>query len=566
MATLEHPISTRADAWWRRLDERLARWSDSLNPILVKEARQAIRSRQFVATLLLLLLGSWIFSMLYLAYFGPAARYGALGRDLFYGYMIGLSAALLVIVPFGAFRSLAGEREDRTYELVAITNLGPRQIVLGKLSGAALQMIVYLSTLAPCVAFTYLLRGIDVWTILFILFWLVAASLALSLVALLFAAAARERHWQALLAVAVIVGLVFAFIGSIPTMYELLSFNLPFNDREFWLVNLALVTAYVSTLVLVFQALAAQLTFEADNRSTGLRVTMVAQQILFAGWMTWIFLIEERGHPEIMAVFAMLSGIYWWVLGSALTGESPDLSPRVRRGLPQTAAGRFLLAWFQPGPGTGYMLMVTTLGAVVLFSIIALAASVNLQGRRMWGPGINAVQLFIVTGYAYVVLYVGIGKLLLDSLRKVARFTIVLPVLLQAVMLAIGVGLPMILEMYKPSARHLEYSLLQTTNVFWTLVELMERRGSVQAELAAMLVIAAAAIVLVCNLPAVARELRWAPVVTPTRVIQDEIELEALHAPPRRPTSPWDTEGSGVGGGKGSGVGGQGSGSRVRDG
>ena len=541
MATIEQPTSTRADEWWRRLDERLGGWSDRLNPILVKEARQAIRSRQFVATLLLLLLGSWVFSMLYLAYFGPAARYGALGRDLFYGYMIGLSAALIIIVPFGAFRSLAGEREDRTFELVAITNLSPRQIVLGKLSGAALQMIVYLSTLAPCVAFTYLLRGIDVWTILFILFWLVAASLAFSLVALLFAAATRERHWQALLAVAVIVGLVFAFIGSIPTMYELLSFNLPFNDREFWLANLAMLTAYVSTFVLILQALAAQLTFEADNRSTGLRITMVAQQVLFAGWMIWIFLVEDRGHPGTIAVFAMLSGIYWWALGGALTGESPDLSARVRRGLPQSRLGRLLLAWFQPGPATGYMLLVSTLGAVVLFSTLALHASAGLQTRRMWGPGIGAVQLFIVTGFAYVVLYVGIGKLLLDSLRKVARFTIVLPVLLQGLMLTIGCGLPMILEMYKPSTRQFEYSMLQTTNVFWTLVEIMERRGaSVEAGIASFLVIAAAAVTLIFNLPAVARELRLAPTPTPTRVLQDEVELEALQAPPPRPKSPWD--------------------------
>src|SRR5262245_13284365 len=133
--TMSTSSTTRTDLWWQRLDERLGAWSDRLNPILIKEARQAIRSRQFVATVLLLLLGSWAFSMLYLAYFGAAARYGALGRDLFYGYMIGLSAALLVVVPFGAFRSLAGEREDRTYELVAITNLGPRQIVLGKLLG-----------------------------------------------------------------------------------------------------------------------------------------------------------------------------------------------------------------------------------------------------------------------------------------------------------------------------------------------------------------------------------------------------------------------------------------------
>ena len=45
-----------------------------------------------------------------------------------------LSVPLVVIVPFGAFRSLAVEQEDRTYELMSITALAPRQIVAGKLA------------------------------------------------------------------------------------------------------------------------------------------------------------------------------------------------------------------------------------------------------------------------------------------------------------------------------------------------------------------------------------------------------------------------------------------------
>jgi len=35
-----------------------------------------------------------------------------------------------------------------------------RQIISGKLGSAALQVLVYLSALAPCLAFTYLLRGL----------------------------------------------------------------------------------------------------------------------------------------------------------------------------------------------------------------------------------------------------------------------------------------------------------------------------------------------------------------------------------------------------------------------
>jgi len=129
----------------------------------------------------------------------------------------------------------------------------------------------------------------------------------------------------------------------------------------------------------------------------------------------------------------------------------------------------------------------------------------------------------------------------LDSLRKVARFPIVFPVLVQALLLMVGCGLPTILEMYKPSTRQFDYSVLQATNVFWTLAEIMERRGvSTDAAVVAVLVAIAAGVVLLLNLPAVVRELRQPPLATPRRVLEDEVELEARQAPPPVPKSPWD--------------------------
>ena len=72
------------------------------------------------------------------------------------GYFIILTIPVLIIVPFSAFRSLAAEREDGTFELLSITALSSRQIVTGKLGSAMLQMLIYYSALAPCIAFTYL--------------------------------------------------------------------------------------------------------------------------------------------------------------------------------------------------------------------------------------------------------------------------------------------------------------------------------------------------------------------------------------------------------------------------
>ncbi|MBI2479345.1 MAG: hypothetical protein HYV60_12155 [Planctomycetia bacterium] len=176
---------------WQTIEDALELGGERLNPILVKEARQALKSRQFVITFTLLLLAGWVWSMLGVALLSPGVYYAPGGRFMLCGYFMILTIPVLVIVPFSAFRSLAAEREDGTFELLSITALSSRQIVTGKLGSAMLQMLVYYSALAPCIAFTYLLRGIDVVTIVFLLFWTLVASVLLSSVGLVVATVTR---------------------------------------------------------------------------------------------------------------------------------------------------------------------------------------------------------------------------------------------------------------------------------------------------------------------------------------------------------------------------------------
>ena len=100
------------------------------------------------------------------------------------GYFVVLCVPVLLIVPFAAFRSIAAEREDGTFELLSITSLSSWQIVTGKLGSAIIQMLVYFSALAPCIAFTYMLRGIDLPSIAFLLFYTFTASVVLSSIGL----------------------------------------------------------------------------------------------------------------------------------------------------------------------------------------------------------------------------------------------------------------------------------------------------------------------------------------------------------------------------------------------
>jgi ABC-type transport system involved in multi-copper enzyme maturation permease subunit len=156
---------------------------------------------------------------------------------------------LIVVVPFAAFRSLASEREDNTYDLLSITALKPRQIISGKLGSAVVQMAVYFSVITPCIAFTYLLRGVDVPTILVLIGYTFFASLGLSMVAILLATLSEQRFAQVFVSVALVAFLLWAFFMSVLAIgagFVQFSYSFVCGD-EFWIRVLALATFYVTT-------------------------------------------------------------------------------------------------------------------------------------------------------------------------------------------------------------------------------------------------------------------------------------------------------------------------------
>ena len=71
IVTAESPFAASPPGFWTRLDQRLERAGERLNPILVKEARQALKSRQFLITFLLLLVCGWCWSLIGVAVMGP---------------------------------------------------------------------------------------------------------------------------------------------------------------------------------------------------------------------------------------------------------------------------------------------------------------------------------------------------------------------------------------------------------------------------------------------------------------------------------------------------------------
>ncbi len=403
------------------------RASDWFNAILIKEARQALKSRQFVATFMLLLAVAWVVSVFLLLNSGTALEYGAMGDVFFYCFYAVLAFAAFVIVPFVAFRSLLSERDFSTYDLLSITVLKPRQIVWGKLLSAGLQLFLIYSAITPFIAFASLLQGFNTANSAVLLLGTLFYSLILSMWALMLATFAKNRATQALITVGLFFGLLFAYFSTIGQILAIARFGaLSFSDPYFWWSVAFAVVAGASYFALFQQIAESQLTFESDNRSTGIRVVCAGQFWLL--WIAFAVFYQVSGlmpTAGLVRVVAVLSVVHWMLAGLVFSTESDALSRRVRRSIPKSWLLRIPLAPFLPGGARGYLLALFHLLAlwlivVFLFGMNGLRPGSMTSGEYFlalfeiqspaWTPTLRATTAVCYYAAIYLGIAAAIGR------------------------------------------------------------------------------------------------------------------------------------------------------------
>ena len=189
--------------------------SDRLSPLVVKEARQLVRGREF-----LLSFGSSLLVGLTVAAFGAASALSGSstsGRWTFALLMGGLALLGLAVVPLGAFSTLRQERLEQTLDLITLTSLTPRRIVIGKLLAQAVKLMILFAAIAPFIMMSFLLGGIDLATILVSLVVLFMASVWVSAFFLLVSATSQSRAVSAMVfgAVAIVALFGIPFVRSL---------------------------------------------------------------------------------------------------------------------------------------------------------------------------------------------------------------------------------------------------------------------------------------------------------------------------------------------------------------
>lgn len=384
------------------------RIDEATSPVIVKEIRQAVRGRFIVAVLLFFLAVQLLtmgIALLVNAVSGTNLEQTAVGRPVFltiFGILIG---TCIVCIPAYTGIRLAAERSDVNVDLLFITSLEPRSIILGKLGSAMILTLLIYSACVPFLAFTYFLRGVDFPSIAILLAMGFLAVSVMTSIAITLATIPVTRPFK------IIIGLGMLSMGF-PTIPILIALSFQFmqgggggmlNSRDFW-IGAGTTVAFVVAACTVLLALAtAMVTPPAANRARPVRIVLTIFWLvtaLGAGAISW----NIRRIEPMVAWLVFQTGLLTLCMAVA-SSERRELGARVTRNIPTSPGARALAFPFYSGSLSGLawsvMMFLATI-AVILAAGQALGASgsTHTDAARWLADALIHVSAYTMAGIA----------------------------------------------------------------------------------------------------------------------------------------------------------------------
>jgi len=333
----------------------MARWGDRLNPLVVKEVRQGLRTRVFWVCFGLMLLACLLVALV--AYVDTReAAYARHGQGYFFAFFVCLGLAHFFVIPYSAYRSLAREREDETWVLLVLTGLGPRRILRGKVASFLVQAVLYASAVGPFLLFSYFLNGIALPTILVVLALGGAWLVFLTLTSVCAATLADGRMGRAFVHFGLLAALGLSLLLGLVSAYSLTEMGgRILRDSDFFYLVGTLLLLMLTDGWLLFEAAASRLSLPTEDYTRGPR-RAVGVQVLVAmllGMAIWWF--EGRAH-HVPEMFGLLGGVHLIAVGVFVVADVDGLARPLRAGTQPWSVLR-------PGALRGYRWMVFLLAA-----------------------------------------------------------------------------------------------------------------------------------------------------------------------------------------------------------
>jgi hypothetical protein len=346
--------------------------SDRINPIVIKELRQAVQSRLVIAALLTLLTIQLVAIGIYLLASGDTLLNFDAGRQVFLMLFAILQGLSMLFVPLYTAVRLAAERSDTNVDLLFITTIKPRGIIAGKMLAAIILTVLIFSACTPFMAFTYFLRGIDLPSIFLALAFGFIVVIGCTQAAVFVASLPVNRAFKVIFGVIglIVFGMIyFATMGAASgVVMGGLSIG-PYTMHFWWIATLLIII--IGFLIGLFFVISVSLIMPlASNRALPVRLFVTIAWAAI-GATALIGCIVEKDHSPMIAWQVTFNIIFAVALFVAVS-ERDRLGRRVLHAVPQSTAKRTLSFSFFSGAASGLtwasVMIVLTLALVWLWS------------------------------------------------------------------------------------------------------------------------------------------------------------------------------------------------------
>ncbi len=409
--------SERARAWY---------FEDWINPVLLKEVRQALRGKYFKVCFWLTLLAVTVVTTGVLVVNGEDGHIGAgEGREFVFGVFFCLAVSAIGFVPFAAFNAMGAEWDENTFDLLIISNVRPHGIVLGKLLAAGVQTLIFYSAFTPYLVLSSLMQGVDLNAVALLLAGVLFFSSIFSVIAICLSTLSRVRFARVVLQAMLAVMLVSAVSAVLTLGSGVIEQPGVLHQTETVYVILVMVVPSLVVAAYAFGIACVMLSHPEENRSTGMRILTTACLLAVIGWiqaMVGFAPFEALWGMGIATLVALLVPMTFFVT------EAETLPRRVGPRIPSQRLVALLASPYLPGGARGFLHFLLHLGLLLAFLLFVLDP---VPGGVFGIPGgSRGAELALIGAMLYAVVYIGLPSAILapfagnPALRAAARASI----------------------------------------------------------------------------------------------------------------------------------------------
>ena len=360
----------------KSITDSLEKINDKLNPIVVKELRQAVQGKFLIVVLICFLCLQLLTVALFLTNESASESFNA-GRNICRVLLGILLATGLLFVPAYTGIRLASERADANVDLLFITTLRPRSIIWGKFFAGLILTILIYSACMPFMTFTYLLRGVDLlslFVLLALIFIVVAGSIQC---AMLIGCLPANRIFKVILGIGWFWVIVTLFIPLIVIMFMpggLLDSGIgsQLGSWKFWRGALGVLGGGAALIILCALLSTALISPLSANRALPVRIFMTAVWLLTGGCAA-IWSMEINGLQPIW-LWGFINMLLFSIGLFVAVSERESLGQRVRQDIPRRLLPRWLAFFFYSGAASG----VAWSSLMIILTALPIAAWIGV--------------------------------------------------------------------------------------------------------------------------------------------------------------------------------------------